>query len=208
MQKILLLCTLLTFETSFSQTQVEVDELKDETKNIMQLLQIDLRDSLQNDGTLKIEVMKSWDQHKDAGAYFNFSNSFKVVDANSNVVSYLKPEIFIRPVFDSVLKEQNDTSKIAEIYAKSILVHELTHFFQKTTYKVGKTYKVVDPINDPVEKEAYAVQAFYFLTHYYGKRPPLASEFGISNAEYRKELFSTLVKIMSQSPHGPLLGFE
>jgi hypothetical protein len=141
-----------------------------ETIGMMKLLNIRVRDSIAKDGALKIGTIDTIANpfQKGIGATFARAKSGRTLDSNGDAVKYMFPIIYVTHFIDSILSDRKDTSKISEVYARSVLVHELTHYLQKTvTITYGSRGKSLEEyINLPDENEGLSIHAYYFLRHY------------------------------------------
>jgi hypothetical protein len=184
-------------------SQFSKKSLLKETKKIMADLKIRVRDSLRKDGQLQIQVVDtdSMPQYKGATAIFARTKSWRVLDEHGDAVKYEHPIIYIVAFIDSLLHDKQKKSKFHEVYAKGVLVHELTHFLQKTVTKTYTARSQMSPqgyysLQD--EYEALTVHAYYFLKHF---APNVLKSIPKENVEpkiYHYELLKAMEVIIIQ----------
>lgn len=166
-----------------------------ETKKIMNILGINIRDSLQYDGTIQTIISDSlFGYYKDFGLFFPDSNLVGMINNNIESRVYAYPIINIATNIDSIIIEKKDTSIYQEIYARSVIIHELTHYLQKTYTYVGSKNRISNGkkfyYNLPDEKEAYAVQYYFMFKNLDSNRINMLSTFPLlKSKEELWELF-------------------
>lgn len=151
----------------------DLAQLKILTLKIMEQFELKVRPNIRLDDSLKIVVSNT------LPPVMPVMFGQKVVwypnkNKNKDERFYGEPTIFISPSVDTTI-ENGNLGKMSYTVALSLLIHELTHYFQ-LTYGEGTARN--DGSNDinfirsytsqPVEFEAYAVCYYYFL--YYAKR--------------------------------------
>jgi hypothetical protein len=206
MGRIMLLSLLTVFVYNYGLSQSKtVSKLIPKTIEIMNYLHIRVRDSLKQDGVLQIQPLETTNNpnYKNASAVFARSKSGRTLDSNGDAIKYSHPIIYIDASIDTLIKNKGHQSKFKKFYGKTILVHELTHFLQKTVYiTYGSRTKENDPayyFRLPDENEAWAVSAYYFLKHYSPEILKNIPQNDVSSQEYRLALYNAMAKIFSEN---------
>jgi hypothetical protein len=176
----------------------DYSKLENETKHIMNHLGIRIRDSIDMDGKMVFHVIDTLLQPtlKDFDGQFARSKSGRTLDNNGDAVKYSAPIIYLSKMVDSILSEKRNESHFMEIYARSILVHELTHYLQKTvviTYS-NRAESAEKYLSYQDENEAFTVQAYYLLKYYAPERLQEQSSFQ-SSIKYREFLLNNMLRI-------------
>lgn len=146
-----------------SDTAIDLDKYLSETKRIMKVLNIDIREVINKDGALNVVA----DDHvKMLVGYFKSNYVVPEKDTSRRSVSYKSPMIYISPLCDSILQNKKQVSGYVRLQAETTLIHELTHYLQTTprekNYK-GDLDKLDEYINQPTEFEAMSVMGYYYL---------------------------------------------
>lgn len=146
----------------------DINILKKQTIDIMNRLEIPIRKNHIKDDSLILTVYKSSLITANYGqeAIFPYIKSKKSIDTLNRI--YKKPFIALSSVLYDIMIYKKDTSKIVIVKALGSVVHELTHYFQLTfvdekNYIHGNINNQVQHITQPIEFEAYAVDAYYYL---------------------------------------------
>ena len=171
MNKVLLL--IISLSLLFSQTQAQtiydtkVKKLVSETIKLMGIMQVKTRVNVNMDDTLVFIIDSSF---KDIQGRFKTKDEFGVKFYNCDLKSrsYIQPLIVLSPALYSIIFINLDTIKYIKLEAHSVIVHELTHYFDETWVDKDKTIKldkgnVVQYISQPREFDAYAVGGYYLL---------------------------------------------
>jgi hypothetical protein len=165
-----LLCPLFSFGQKLYLTKDTIDMkiMVEQTKYIMNRLQIGIRKNIHKDDSLKISTYSS--PKLISAAYgqdfmWPYSNS-KGLDTLGR--AYKNPNIIMSELMDSILKNRIDTTKFVRVKAHSSILHELTHYLQ-ITYTSDDDYIPAtlegfrDYVLQPTEFEAYAVDSYFTL---------------------------------------------
>ncbi|MEO6611200.1 MAG: hypothetical protein ABIT05_03675 [Chitinophagaceae bacterium] len=177
-----------------------------ETAGIMTSLGIKIRENMEKDDTLKLDVTTKKE-------FFNaefISHLVATPNKNSNQRYYILPIIMISPTLDSVLFNKVDTNAFTRLKAFETIVHEITHFLQITledNYFRPTDMKDFNKYASQLsEIEAYAVGGYYFLKYYNKKKLKTILKSKTSNLEKMKSLFKTLYETLY--PWRPKIVFE
>jgi|GEM_PF-2367461 len=202
MKLLFLFLLILLFVSLGAQNKINISNLIEETIQLMKSLNIEVRDSLKRDGVLKIMTIDTikTPAYKNIAGTFNRSSAGRTLDVNGKAVKYATPIIYIEHFIDSVLREQKDTSRFIEAYAKSQIVHELVHFLQKTVYLTYSSRQISldEYFKLPDENEALSVEALFFLKHYAPKILDNLPKIDKKSQEYRINLVNALLPILNQ----------
>lgn len=192
---LLFFMTLINYE--HKKNTIRVKKYISETTAIMKSLDIDVRDSIKQDGQLLFQIIDSIKNPTYSGSagVFNNTSAGRVVDSIGNLVKYKTPIIFLSVEVDSILRERANKSRFAEVYASSIIVHELTHYLQKTLSKRYGKLSFEELYRLPSEQEAYTVQAYYFIKHYSPNTIKKYVSGNKNSLQYRIDIFNEMIKL-------------
>ncbi|MBK8698098.1 MAG: hypothetical protein IPN29_00320 [Saprospiraceae bacterium] len=173
--KTIFILLFLFFEINSSAQYTKIlNGFKKETVRIMNILSIPMRTHLEKDDSLII-ILKNdfslnarFDQDK-----IGFIQRNGVIDTGGRW--YISPKIFITPLLDSIISKKIDTSKNVYARANSAIIHELTHYFQKTYFEgdyfePSNNLEYNKYITQQIEFEAYAVNSYYYLNIFKKKK--------------------------------------
>jgi len=138
--------------------------LADEAKDAMRVLGVQSRDSLTLDGKLLTIIVDTILGRTDFTAIF-YAGEMMAVNGDIATRVYPNPSIKILKNVDSILSGFRESSKVNKCLAKSVVCHELTHYFQKTFAEESADVRTLDRkvyVSTPAEKEAFAVQSYIF----------------------------------------------
>lgn len=129
-----------------------------------------------------------------------FSKS-KGLDTNNRW--YIKPNLLLSSILDSIFFKKIDTTYTVFIKAAASIAHELTHYFQNTYISDKDLLLLANKGNRAYfnlqnEKEAYAVDAYYFL--YFTNRDLLKK---LLKMKYTNEILFNELSIASDSLQYP-----
>ena len=159
----------MEYTYTYSQN-ISVSNLQSKTVEIMNRLNIHIRKNIAKDNHFNLTIRNDTSLEAD----------FKYDKIGSKIVQgvfdtsgrwYVNPTIILTSMLDSIASKKKYTSRKVYIRSLSIIVHELTHYYQ-TTF-VNDNYYAPDiiPLNmfrryirQPVEFEAFAVGSFYYLS--------------------------------------------
>lgn len=146
------------------------ETLKSETVAIMQYLKIEIRPNISKDGEL---ILLATDTLIGYNSKFYTDRGSKGVfySESPDSMYYLDSYILTSESFKQIVQNKVKSSAYEKIKAYSVVVHELTHYYQKGefAYLNGNKYIKYNGNNDKeyvsqlAELDAHAVQAFYFL---------------------------------------------
>jgi hypothetical protein len=169
-----LLLVLLLPNTIFSQQAYDlykiVDSLKPQTRAIMEYLNVPMRKNIRLDGRFSFVVDSSLPVYMAEFRTFQSEDRYRLDSKFPWARYYSFPIIAISPKMDSIFKNIKIVGRVARVFAFSAIVHELCHFYQKTFLDNPLVVKEhaspedkVQYMNQPTEREAYLVGAFYYL---------------------------------------------
>ncbi|MDQ1165132.1 hypothetical protein [Flavobacterium sp. SORGH_AS_0622] len=146
-----------------------MNRLIDATLEIMPKLGIEIRPAYKKDGELQL---RAWDKLEGANALFTIHSDIAgIINRDSpDEMYYIDPLILTGHALKPILANFNNT--VQNIKARSIIVHELTHWLQRGTITElhtaegyisfnGNNY--LEYISQKREIEAHAVQSYYFI---------------------------------------------
>lgn len=140
----------------------------------MKSLGIAIRDGHKNDTKHVHLVEKHSEKGFNAKLIITAKNKEEVINADDPYsMSYPGSLIAVSTEVMNILKSPFDKNSFNHIKARSIVAHELVHYYQIGTFEElhGKDYIVYDSsnynnyLNQRCELEAHAVQGFYYLLH-------------------------------------------
>lgn len=147
-----------------------IEQLKTETQQIMGILNIEIRPNISKDGELKVSA---WDKLSGYNAVFRIHSDIKgVIHPDSpDSMYYLDPFILTSHSLKPILTYEVKVSQPQMTKAVSVIVHELTHYYQKGEFEYlhGDKYIKHNGTNDKEyvsqlsELDAHAVMAYFFL---------------------------------------------
>lgn len=169
------------------------DSLKYVTQKIMSELKISIRKNIDKDDPLIIGTYTSIYPTAKYGqkAITPYIFSQKKIDTFNRW--YIEPSIFISNVIDSALKNKKD--KNLYINSLSTIIHELVHFFQvsyvsENEYIEGTLENWNNHVTQPIELEAYSVEAYFYLSVFYKKELNIIMNEKMSDFERKKKLYN------------------
>lgn len=166
----------LTFFTISSSAQLtkNVNNFKEQTFKIMNILSIPIRTHLEKDDSITIKLKNDFSLNAEfARNEIAFVIKNGILDTAGRW--YINPYINITPPLDSIISNTIDTSKKVYNRACVSIIHELTHYFQKT-YFIGDYFEPINNsdykkyISQQIEFEAYAVSSYYYLRKFKNKK--------------------------------------
>ncbi|MEO6719397.1 MAG: hypothetical protein ABIN67_03485 [Ferruginibacter sp.] len=162
--KTILAALLIISANAFS--QINIDALISETKQIMTTLHIKIRDSIKFDGHITFQLTTALPQ---GGASFLAGDEL-IIGKKTITRVYKHPTMQVTKYIDSVLTNDKSPTSIKLIEAKAVLVHELCHYLQATIPKKTSLVKIKmtrkQYVGEPDEIEAHAVQSYYTFKYF------------------------------------------
>ncbi len=147
-----------------------LNQLKEKTIEIMNILSIDVRQNVHLDGELTLNISSTLDDEVVAH-YTIYSNQIFNKDLPLKMY-YGKSAVEINAKFQNPL-EKNDFS-CDTTYVKAAIIHELVHYYQVGAFDEmhGAKYiqakpdksNIVDYASQKCEFEAHTVQSYYYLS--------------------------------------------
>ena len=148
-------------------TDDNINVLTRQTVDIMKRLDFPIRKNLAKDDSLRITVYKGtlMTCHYSQAIIKPYS---KISGMDTNNRWYIKPEIVISSILDSIFSGKKDTSRFIYVKALGSVIHELTHYLQNEwvsdeDYNDGTKGSFRDYFFQPVEFQAEVVEAYYLL---------------------------------------------
>ncbi|MCD1117920.1 hypothetical protein [Chryseobacterium turcicum] len=137
----------------------------------MNILNIEVRPNIPEDGKLEVSA---WDELSEYNAVFRIHSDINgVIHPDSpDSMYYLDPFILTSHSLKSILTyDETNVSELQMTKAGSVIVHELTHYYQKGEFEYlhGEKYIKHNGTNDKEyicqlsELDAHAVMAYFFL---------------------------------------------
>ena len=144
----------------------DISYLKKYTHRVIKKLNIQVRDSISKDGELVPIVNRNWQHAMDAS--FSVREGDGVGDQFSPSRYYIHSYMQLSKVLYRVLTKKSDTTLLIQLKANSIVVHEITHYFQSTNEKnyIDANADFYGHLKQPSEFEAYSVESYYFFENY------------------------------------------
>ena len=162
----ILVLTIFTI-CSYAQFTQDLVVFKKETAKIMDILGISIRTRLEKDDSITIHLKNDFALNASFGQHqIGFIKRDGLIDSSARW--YIKPSIDITPLLDSIISKKIDTSKKVYTRACCFIIHELTHYFQKSIppinyFEPNNNFEYNKYISQQTEFEAYAVGSYYFL---------------------------------------------
>ena len=145
-----------------------------ESYRIAKILQIPIRPNIYKDSSLIIIVDKTIPKGILNCAFITGNTDDVIGDMLDTFRYYLKPKIIISNDEYRLLCKNIDTPRKIYFKAASILLHEMIHYLQITNVRNENYYtpEATDSLSmnkycsQPIEFEAYSVQAYFFLKNF------------------------------------------
>jgi hypothetical protein len=145
--------------------------IQQRTKEIMSTLKIAVRPNIHKDGKLVVSYWKDLDGAPAAAVFRIHSDVAGIINPEDpDSTYYIDPFILTNAALKEILV--NPPSRTHEsIHAISVVVHELTHYYQRDEDIFRKKYIKYDAnknnfkeyVSQQCELDAYAAQAFFYL---------------------------------------------
>jgi hypothetical protein len=171
MKRLFLLQVFLSIYTSSTSQKLyypPYDQYLAQTKSVMGILHIKIRDSLHKDEFLYFVVDSTLKEYGKFKTAYKNGVVFDCGDNERRTRFYLQPRIHLRPSIDSIVFKGRDTTKFAQVMARSIVIHELCHYLEEVW-----TPDDAPPIKSKREYysrvgefTAYSACAYYFYRNY------------------------------------------
>lgn len=152
----------------FDKTDYNFRPLLNDAHRIMKILRIKIRDSTSKDGELIAIINRNKQHYLDAE--FGVLKGHEVPSFQDPKRYYLHSYLRLSVILNKILTNKIDTTFKCYLKAKSIVVHELTHYLQ-SSYDINpitptNAKEFIDYIKQQQEFEAYSAEGYYFLENF------------------------------------------
>ncbi len=169
-----------------------IPELIYASMEIMQILDIEIRDSLKFDGKMRVMVNRA--AEGDLAQFIR--EDIRASMSNEKIKdTYRNPAISIGKYSCQAIVDR----KAEALYSRSLIVHELCHYLQTTRERIDRIQKAnltyIEYTTEPDEFEASAVQSYFYVKEV---NPDKINYLKSIPVKDRREYFELLVDVFNK----------